>query len=67
MSGLCTCPFIPFRDDPYFQCSHCEARDEERYAREEIEDEENERNEAHWRAPRASDFSQPFWIAKERG
>lgn len=25
---MCSCPFIPFPDDPYFICSECERREE---------------------------------------
>lgn len=52
----CTCPFVPFPDDPYFMCAACEQRAEERERREEIEDEENARNEAHARDPEQADF-----------
>lgn len=33
----CTCPSTPFRDDPYYQCTFCERRQEEAHREEDNE------------------------------
>lgn len=43
IEGRCTCPFVPFPDDPYFHCDYCDARLEAAHE----DDEQSLINEAH--------------------